>query len=72
MALFVPDDDPLLFYRAIARHALACLVPVGWGIVEINEALGSETAAVFAAAGLQNVEILRDFFGRERFVIFNR
>ena len=72
MALFVPDDDPLLFYRAIARHALASLAPGGWGIVEINEALGRETAAVFAAAGLQNVEILRDFFGRERFVTFNR
>ncbi len=72
MALFVPDGDPLLFYRAIARHALACLTPGGWGIVEINEALGRESAAVFAAAGLQNVEILRDFFGRERFVTFNR
>ena len=72
MALFVPDGDPLLFYRAIARHALACLTPGGWGMVEINEALGSVTAAVFAAAGLQNVEILRDFFGRERFVTFNR
>lgn len=72
MALFVPDDDPLVFYRAIARHALACLVPGGWGIVEINEALGRETAGVFAGAGLQKVEILRDFFGRERFVTFIR
>ena len=70
MALFVPDDDPLLFYRAIAGHAVRQLVPGGWGIVEINEALGEPTAAVFRGAGLQKVEILRDFFGRERFVTF--
>lgn len=72
MALFVPDDDPLVFYRAIAGHALRCLAPGGWGIVEINEALGRETADVFVMAGLQKVGILRDFFGRERFVTFNR
>ena len=70
MALFVPDDDPLLFYRAIARHALACLAPDGWGIVEINEAFGPQTAAVFTGAGLQKVGILADFFGKDRFVTF--
>lgn len=70
MALFVPDDDPLLFYRAIAGHAVRLLAPGGWGMVEINEALGEPTAAVFRAAGLRKVEILRDFFGRDRFVTF--
>ena len=70
MALFVPDGDPLLFYRAIARHALHSLVPGGWGIVEINEALGPQTAAVFEEAGLRKVEILPDFSGRDRFVSF--
>ena len=72
LALFVPDEDPLVFYRAIAAHAVRSMVPGGWGIAEINEALGKETAAVFEAAGLGKVEILRDYFGRDRFVTFTR
>ena len=40
LALFVPDDDPLRFYRAIARWAQRFLAPGGIGLVEINEALG--------------------------------
>ena len=70
MALFVPDGDPLLFYRAIAGHALRSLAPGGWGIVEINEALGPQTVAVFEAAGLRKVGLLPDFSGRDRFVSF--
>ncbi|MBO4566358.1 MAG: peptide chain release factor N(5)-glutamine methyltransferase [Bacteroidales bacterium] len=70
LALFVPDADPLLFYRAIAGHARRLLAPGGWGMVEINEALGAQTASVFESAGLQNVQILPDFFGRDRFVSF--
>ena len=70
LALFVPDDDPLLFYRAIARHAKRLLAPGGWGMVEINEALGPETAAVFVDAGLRKVQIIPDFFLRDRFVSF--
>ena len=72
MALFVPDEDPLVFYRAIAGHALRLLAPGGWGMVEINEALGRETAAVFEEAGLGEIKIYRDFFGKERFVSFVR
>ena len=72
MALFVPDADPLVFYRAIAAHAVRLLSPGGWGMVEINEALGWQTAEVFRRAGLAKVEIIRDFFGKERFVSFVR
>lgn len=72
MALFVPDSDPLLFYRAIASTARRSLVPGGWGIVEINESLGEQTAAVFERAGFAKVEILDDFFGKQRFVSFIR
>ena len=72
MALFVSDEDPLVFYRAIAAHAVRSLAPGGWGMAEINEALGEETAAVFEAAGLGKVGILRDYFGRDRFVTFTR
>jgi len=70
LALFVTDDDPLIFYRAIAAHAMRLLAPGGWGMVEINEALGPQTAAVFEAAGLKNVGIIRDYYGRDRFVNF--
>jgi release factor glutamine methyltransferase len=72
LALFVPDEDPLLFYRAISEWALRFLKPGGWGIVEINEELGDETAAVFREAGLQNVEKVADFFGKDRFVTFEK
>ncbi len=70
LALFVPDSDPLVFYRAIALWALRFLAPEGFGIVEINEALGAECAALFENAGLANVKIQRDFRQKERFVSF--
>jgi release factor glutamine methyltransferase len=70
LALFVPDDDPLRFYRAIARWAQRFLRPGGVGLVEINEALGPDTAAVFSAAGYKNVQTLPDFYKKMRFVRF--
>ena len=69
-ALFVPDGDPLLFYRAVARWARRFLRPGGASLVEINEALGPETAAVFRAAGFKNVQILPDFAKKDRFIRF--
>ena len=72
LALFVSDDDPLIFYRAIAQWALALLRPDGYGIVEINEALGPQTADVFRDAGLRHVEIIKDLSDRDRFVSFRR
>ena len=72
LALFVTDEDPLVFYRAVAQWAVRFLKPGGWGIAEINEALGDETAEVFQAAGLKKVKKLADFFGRDRFVTFEK
>ena len=72
LALFVSDDDPLIFYRAIAGWALAVLKPGGYGIVEINEALGPQTAGLFRDAGLSDVDIIRDLSDRDRFVSFRR
>ena len=72
LALFVPDDDPLKFYKAIARHSARLLSADGTGIVEINEALGVETAALFTAAGFTDVRIENDLNDRPRFVIFRR
>ena len=71
LALFVADDDPLLFYRAVARWAERFLAPGGIGIVEINEALGEETAEVFRASGFRDVSIIRDLSGRFRMVRFS-
>ena len=72
LALFVSDDDPLIFYRAIADWALAVLKPGGYCIVEINEALGPETAAIYEAAGFTEVRIVKDLSDRDRFVSFRR
>ena len=72
LALFVPDSDPLKFYRAVAQWAQRFLKPGGWGIVEINEELGSETAELFRAEGLKEVTKVADFFGKDRFVSFEK
>ncbi|MCQ2142506.1 MAG: peptide chain release factor N(5)-glutamine methyltransferase [Bacteroidales bacterium] len=72
LALFVPDDDPLKFYRAVALTAFRSLREGGSGMVEINEAFGPETAAVFTGAGFRSAEIVDDFRGRPRFVVFSK
>ena len=72
LALFVPDDDALRFYRAIALWAQSFLKPGGWGIVEINDELGEQTAAVFERTGMKSVTIIPDFFGKDRFVSFEK
>ena len=72
MAIFAPEEDPLVFHRAIAEVALRVLVPGGCGIVEINSELPDQTAAVFTAAGFVDVSIIPDYFDRPRFVSFSR
>ncbi|MCR5464173.1 MAG: peptide chain release factor N(5)-glutamine methyltransferase [Bacteroidales bacterium] len=71
LALFVPDGDPLLFYRAISRWAGSLLSVGGTGIVEINELIGDGTVAVFKDSDFQNVELMNDFHGKNRFVKFS-
>ena len=71
LALFVPDDDPLVFYRALASHSSQLLSENGVGMVEINEALGEETADIFRAAGF-SAEVVRDLSDKDRFVWFFR
>ncbi len=66
LALFVPDNDPLLFYRALADLGKATLAPGGVIYAEINEYLGKETASLFKERGYRDTEILRDAFGKER------
>lgn len=72
LALFVPDDDALKFYKAVAESAWQLLSPSGFGIVEINEALGPETAQAFTEVGFTKTSIIRDLSDRDRFVLFSR
>ena len=71
-ALFVPDTDSLVFYRAVAAWCGRLLVPGGRGLVEINESLGVDTAEVFASAGFGDVRQMKDFFDKDRFVSFRK
>ena len=71
LALFVPDGDPLRFYRAEAALAARLLSPRGFGLVEINEAYGREVAGLFRDAGFRDPEVLKDLSGRDRFVLFS-
>lgn len=68
-ALFVPDDNPLLYYEAIARYAYKALKASGIVVVEINERFGMETAQLMADMGLRQTTIHKDQFGKERFVL---
>lgn len=72
IALFVPDSDPLVFYRAVAEASEVLLKDSGRGVVEINEQLGEETRAVFAGQGFSKVEIFPDFRGKPRYIRFEK
>lgn len=71
-ALFVPDDDPLVFYRAIAAWSQRFLSDEGKGMAEINETLGPETEAVFREAGFRHTACIKDIFDRNRFVLYSK
>ena len=68
-ALFVPDDDPLKFYRAICNFAVVHLNDGGKLYFEINEKFGAETADLMRNCGFQEVEVVQDLFGKDRFVV---
>ena len=68
-ALFVPDDDALLFYRTLAERAVGGALREGGRLmVEINSAYGPETVALFERCGLHDVELRKDEFGNDRMV----
>jgi release factor glutamine methyltransferase len=67
-ALFVPDDDPLVFHREIARKSRAVLQINGLLAMEINEQLGLQTAGLLESEGYDSIEIHRDLDGKDRFV----
>ena len=71
LALFVPDNDPLLFYRAIAEKALLMLSPGGKLFFEINREHGAETVAMLETMGYKNVTLRKDIAGNDRMICAN-
>ena len=67
-ALFVPDDDPLLFYRRIADVAQEKLADDGALFFEINEACGAVTVEMLRGKGFRTVTLSHDLSGRDRFI----
>ncbi|MFI3305775.1 MAG: peptide chain release factor N(5)-glutamine methyltransferase [Rikenellaceae bacterium] len=72
IALFVPDDDPLLFYRAIARSAAKLLTPNGRLYYEIHENFAAATKDMLEAEGFARVEIRVDINDKERMICAQR
>lgn len=68
LALFVPDTDPLLFYRAIARYAMRSLRKGGWLLFECNTLYAHDTAQMAADMGFAKSVVEDDCFGKPRFV----
>ena len=66
-ALFVPDNDPLLFYKAIAPYAMQSLDKGGRLYLEINQRFGREVKQLLEAGGFDEVRIIEDSYGKVRF-----
>ncbi len=66
-ALFVPDDNPMLYYRPIAAYASLALASAGRLYLEINRAMGSQVVQTLQQAGLKNIQLHNDFNGNPRF-----
>ena len=68
LALFVADDDALLFYRKIAQIAMKNLQSGGQLYFEINQYLGKETIDLLFDLGFQNIELRQDIYGNDRMI----
>ncbi len=71
LALFVADDDALIFYKKIAELAAANLNPNGQLFFEINQYLGKETLDLLESLGLKNSELRKDIYGNDRMIACN-
>lgn len=72
VALFVPDNDPLRFYKAIASEAFRVLKPGGKLYFEINPLYAADITAFLVNSGWEDVVISKDIHGRDRFAKANR
>ncbi|MBT4338742.1 MAG: peptide chain release factor N(5)-glutamine methyltransferase [Bacteroidetes bacterium] len=69
LALFVPEENPLLFYKSIAEFSKRYLVPKGKIYLEINEGLANETKSLYIDSGFFNVDFLQDMMGKKRMMV---
>lgn len=68
LALFVSDENPLVFYEKIAQLALLNLKPNGLLFFEINQFLGNETIELLSNLGFKNIELRKDIYGNNRMI----
>jgi release factor glutamine methyltransferase len=68
LALFVPEQDPLIFYQAITKKSMKALKTGGKLFVEINERYGDEVMSMFLNTGFKDVKIVKDLSGKDRIV----
>jgi release factor glutamine methyltransferase len=68
LALFVPDENPLVFYEKIGKLGLNQIKPGGYLFFEINQSLGEATRKLMEALGYKNVELKRDLHGNHRMI----
>ena len=68
LALFVQDNDPLIFYRKIAEFALSHLTAGGRLYVEIHQSLGRQCCQLLESMGFQSVELRKDLSGNDRMI----
>ncbi|REJ84800.1 MAG: peptide chain release factor N(5)-glutamine methyltransferase [Bacteroidetes bacterium] len=68
IALFVPDEDPLVFYREIALKSSQVLKSGGSLFLELNEALSAQLSDLLLSFGYKDVEVRKDFFGKDRMI----
>ena len=66
IALFVEDNDPLIFYKAVADFSVNHLAEKGACYVEINERFGEATRSVFAERGFGQIQVYKDIHGKDR------
>lgn len=71
LALFVEDDNPLLFYKKIADLAINHLLKNGILFFEINQYLGKETVLMLKEKGFTNIILKKDYFGNDRMIKCN-
>ena len=69
LALFVPNDDPLLYYRSIARYAIKALTADGALFFEINPLYAGELGDLLLDTGFKTVKIYQDDYEKDRYII---
>ena len=72
LALFVPDEDPLRFYRRIAELGRELLRPDGKLYFEINQAYGQDMIRMIEMNQYRDVRVIKDIFGKDRILTANR